>query len=556
MYTKVARTFGELGIEFNTDQQVLSKYAVDESVFSVMPQMVVLPKSTQEVQSIVRTVRDYTKDYPKISLTVRGAGTGLSGGSLNDSIIMDVQHLDNLGKVEGDFITSGPGRYYRDIHAQLEESGMYFPPYPSSWRICTIGGMVANDAAGPNSLKYGHTSNFVHSLEVVLNDGGLYMVEPLSYTQLQEAIEKGDRLSEIYEFLWSNLETNYEFIKNTKPESSKNTSGYELWDVLKASSLEAFKSGDGTFNAIHAFCGSQGTLGIITNITLQLIEKPQHSDLLIVPIYELDTMGQIIIELLKYKPYNIELFDKRSYELARSHQDFFKDFFEIKKDFSVFKKNLKRVHRKLFKSKAPQFTLMVLFDAYTQDQANLIAHKALDTVSGKNRRAQLVKHEGMKDVLWRIRGSSYSLAKLTPENDRPAAFLEDIVVPPEQIPTFLEQVQKKLAEYGLSYAVHGHGGNGHFHFYPLFDFTDEKTPERIFTIAQDFYKMAQEFGGNICGEHNDGIMRTPFMPLQFSEPEIELFRRFEHVCDPEDIFNPGKKVNPKFDIRGSIRITN
>jgi len=464
---------------------------------------------------------------------------------------MDITKLNDLGEIFEDKIEVGPGRMYKDIHDLIDKEGLYFPPYPSSWRICTIGGMVANNAAGPNSLKYGHTSEFVESLRVVLDDGEIYEINTLDYKQLQEAISRGDRLSGIYSFLWKNIEQNYSFIKETKPDSSKNSSGYELWDVLQAESVEEFMAGKGSFNAVHAFCGSQGTFGVVVSVTLRLIEKPEHSELLMIPVYDIETMGETITKLLQYKPYNIELFDGKSLELAMANMDFFTKFYN-KKGYKVFVKTLKTLWKKVYKKNTPAFTLMVLFDAQDKAAADSIAEKASGVLDG----ALMISDAISQEVLWHIRGSSYSLAKLTPDDDRPAAFLEDIVVSPERIPEFLKEVEVRLSKHGLKYAVHGHGGNGHFHFYPLFDFTDKQTPERIYKIAGEFYDLAKSLGANICGEHNDGIMRTPFMGAQFSPAELELFKRFENAADPEDIFNPGKKVNPKFDIKGFIRNKN
>jgi len=567
MYSKVARTLRELGIDFSTEESVLAKYATDESVFSVMPQMVVIPHSTEEVQKIVRTVAGYTQDYPEISLTVRAAGTGLSGGSLNDSIIMDVKHLSGMEEIVktengGATLRVAPGTYFRDIHALVHQEGLDFPVFPSSWRICTMGGMVANNAAGPNSLKYGHTSEFVESLEVVMHDGVLNTFEPISYKKLEQELRRADSVGALYSFMWSKLQSDFDSVKRTKPDSSKNSAGYELWDVLQADSVEAFINGEGTINMIHAFCGAQGTIGIITNITIRLIEKTQESSLLVVPVYEIERLGEIIQTLLKENPYNIELFDDITYRLALKNPGFFKTFFtqvgnQGESTWLGFVYHLYKTYVLGLKMKIPKMTLMVKFDAPSQAEADRSLKGITNKIKGMpGCAAYLVTNKKEEDMFWRIRGSSYSLAKLTPEDNRPAAFLEDMVVAPEHIPAFLASVKEKLEEHKLQYAVHGHGGNGHFHFYPLFDFTDPETPERLYKIAHEFYTLAEEHEGNICGEHNDGIMRTPFLGKIFSDQEIALFEEFEHVADPEDIFNPGKKVNPKFDIRGSMRTTN
>ena len=118
------------------------------------------------------------------------------------------------------------------------------------------------------------------------------------------------------------------------------------------------------------------------------------------------------------------------------------------------------------------------------------------------------------------------------------------------------QIKKLFKEFNVQSAIHGHGGNGHFHFYPLLDFTNKTTAALIEKMAEAFFTTAVKFNGDICGEHNDGIIRTPYLHLMFTKKMLEIFKDCEHIFDPDDIFNPGKKVNPRFDIRHNIRHTN
>jgi FAD/FMN-containing dehydrogenase len=131
-----------------------------------------------------------------------------------------------------------------------------------------------------------------------------------------------------------------------------------------------------------------------------------------------------------------------------------------------------------------------------------------------------------------------------------------MTVPPENLAKFFTEIKRLLKEFNVTAAVHGHGGNGHFHFYPLLDFTDKTTPLLVERMADKFYDTAVKYKGDFCGEHNDGIIRTPFLSKLFSKKMLDLFKETEHICDPEDIFNPGKKVNPRFDIKTTMRTTN
>jgi FAD/FMN-containing dehydrogenase len=159
-------------------------------------------------------------------------------------------------------------------------------------------------------------------------------------------------------------------------------------------------------------------------------------------------------------------------------------------------------------------------------------------------------------MLWQIRRASFTLSKFQDPKRRPAAFLEDMTVPPENLSKFFIEVKRLFKEFNVTAAVHGHGANGHFHFYPLLDFTNKTTPMLVERMAEKFYNTAIKYKGNICGEHNDGIIRTPHLSKMFSKPMLELFKQTEHIFDPDDIFNPGKKVNPRFDIKATMRKTN
>ena len=177
-------------------------------------------------------------------------------------------------------------------------------------------------------------------------------------------------------------------------------------------------------------------------------------------------------------------------------------------------------------------------------------------ISTSNTRARLVKSKREEEMFLQIRRASYSLSKLLDPGKRPAAFLEDMTVPPENLAKFFVDIKKLFKEFNVQSAIHGHGGNGHFHFYPLLDFTQKTTPILVEKMAEKFFNTAIKYKGNICGEHNDGIIRTPHLSKLFSKQVLELFKEMEHIFDPDDIFNPGKKVNPRFDIKGSMRTTN
>jgi FAD/FMN-containing dehydrogenase len=553
---KILREAGFRG-GISSDKRVLEKYSTDESIFSIQPQVVIQPKNRQDVEIATKVIARETKRFSSLSLTPRAAGTGLSGGSLTDSIVVDVcAHLNKIGEVveKRDTVTftCEPGAMWRDVEKKLKRHGAYLPPYTSSKDICSIGGSIGNNAAGPDSLRYGHCADWVDSLDVVLCDGHTYTIKPLTYREFKSLVKEKHEHARIAREVFALVEKNEKEIKNAKPKTQKNTAGYSLWHVVPEG-VEAFKKGKGTFDLTRLISGSQGTIGIITNIAMRALPIQQDTTLLVVPIFDLQEAAKVVMEALKYNPINIELFDGLSFDLALKNPDFFKKRLSGM-DYYRTMLNMYSTFHIRYGRKTPEFTILITLDKETTDKtpkADII--KAIST---QKARARVVTSKIEAEMLWQIRRASYILSKFQDANKRPAAFLEDMTVPPENLAKFFIEIKKLLKEFNVTAAVHGHGGNGHFHFYPLLDFTNKTTPMLIEKMAEKFYSTAIKFKGNICGEHNDGIIRTPHLNKLFSKRMLEIFKEAEAIFDPDDIFNPGKKVNPRFDIKESMRTTN
>ncbi len=544
--------------EMSTNREDLIKYSTDESIFSIKPQLILKPQSQHDVELAVTAINKLKPDFPNISLTPRAAGTGLSGGSLTDSVVIDacahLNHIKDVSKTKsGVTITVEPGAMWRDVEKELKKYDVYLPSYPASKDICSIGGAVANNAAGPDSLLYGQCADWVESLNVTLHDARTYTLKPITYKEYKALVEKDNALSHILEEVFSLLSEHEKEIHEAKPKTKKNSAGYALWDVLSGS-VSSFKRGKATMNLTRLVSGSQGTIGIITSITLRTEPICHHTKLIAVPIFDLMDASHVILKALDYHPINIEMFDGLSFDLALSHPEFFKDRLNKAQYFKVML-SLYTLYHVRYARKTPAFTILITINQHRLRNRKIESIiKALRQNHGK--RARLINNSAEREMFWQIRRASYSLSKLQNKNKRPAAFLEDVTVPPENTAKFLVQIKKLLNKYNINAAVHGHGGNGHFHFYPLLDFTNKTTPLLIEKMSEEFFAAACDLEGDICGEHNDGIIRTPYIGKMFKPEIIKLFENTEHIFDPEDIFNPGKKVHPRFDIKKSIRHTN
>jgi len=542
----------------STNKDTLTKYSTDESIFSVRPQIVIQPKDQKDVETAVRVIRKETEKFPSLSLTPRAAGTGLSGGSLTDSIVIDVtQYMHDITEIVTKngmtTFTCQPGAMWRDVEKQLKKHRVYLPSYPASKDICSIGGSVGNNAAGPDSLRYGHTADWVESLDVTLHDGHTYTFKPLSYKEYKALIKKDSAHADIARKTLALIEQNEKTIQQAKPKTKKNSAGYPLWDVLDHP-VASFKRGTGTFDLTRLISGSQGTIGVITSVTMRTEPICDDTELIVVPVFDLLDAGAVIVKALEFNPINVELFDGLTFDLALKNPEFFKDRLG-KIDYYKVLLSMYTTYHVRYGRKTPEFTLLITIDK--NELGTRTTQGIVKTLkANRGNRARLITNVVEKEMFWQIRRASYTLSKFQDTHKRPAAFLEDMTVPPENLSKFFVEIKKLLKKFNVTAAVHGHGGNGHLHFYPLLDFTSKSTPALVEKMAEEFFATAVKHGGNICGEHNDGIIRTPHLSKMFNKKTLDLFKDVEHLFDPQDIFNPGKKVNPRFDIKDSLRKSN
>ncbi len=556
LFKKILQQNGFRG-GISNDTKIIEAYSTDESIFCIKPQLVIQPKNKHDIEIAVKTISEQVKDFPSLSLTPRAAGTGLGGGSLTDSVVIDLcAHLDKIESVRKTkdkiTITCEAGAMWRDVEKELNKYDTYLPSYPASKDICSIGGSIANNAAGPDSLRYGHCSEWIESVDVVLADGNTYTIKPLNYREFAELIKQNNFYAKIAKEVFDLISKNQSEIKKNKPKTKKNSSGYPLWSVL-SDTMTNFKKGKGYFDLTKLIAGSQGTIGIIVKLTLRALPKPTDTILLNVPIFSTKDISAIINKSLKYNPVNIEIFDSLTFDLAMSNPGFFKHRLSMRDYYKVMFFMYKTYHVR-FRRNFPEFIVLITFNQETKNKYTI--EKISKDISTSNSVAAYTKHKSEIEMFWQIRRASYTLSKMQDPSRRPAAFLEDITVPPNQISGFLEKVMELFEKFKIVAAIHGHGGNGHFHFYPLLDFTDKKTPTLIEKMSEAFFTTATKFKGNICGEHNDGIIRTPYLDKMFSKKMIKLFEKTEAIFDPDDILNPGKKVNPRFNISENIRHNN
>lgn len=525
------------------DEATLKKYSHDASLFEVRPKLVVYPQNAQDIEALVRWVGENKKTDLTLSLTIRAAGSCMSGGPLGESIIVDVmKHMNKVGEIKADGTVVEPGVFYRDFEKQTLQKSLILPCYTASKDLNAIGGMVGNNSAGEKTLRYGKMENFVMETKVVLSDGNEYTVKPLSNNELDSKMNQNDFEGNIYRQMYDLLENNKQIIQDAKPRVSKNSAGYYLWNVQHS----MLNKNEEVFDLNKLIVGSQGTLGLVTEAKIKLVPVEPVSKLFVIFLHDLTHLAELINEILPTNPESVETYDDATLKLA------FRFFPEMLKTMKV--KNF----FKLIWSFWPEAglilrgglpKLVVLVEYTGKDDADVNAKMKVLEEKLSSYKLLTRKPQSMieSEKYWTIRRESFNLLRKHIHGSRTAPFVDDVVVRPEDMPTFLPEMRKILDSYKLIYTIAGHAGNGNFHIIPLMDMRDKRNIAVIQEVGNKVYDLVAKYHGSITGEHNDGIVRTPYLGKMYSPEVLELFKKTKAIFDPQNIFNPGKKVNGTLD---------
>lgn len=520
--------------EYSIDPATLKHFSRDASIYEMMPQLVVFPKDAEDIKALVKFVNKYKDKYPKLSLTPRAAGTDMSGGPLSNSIVVSItEHMNKLLKLDKKNLTATvqPGMFYRNFEKKLNKYDLLLPPYTSSKRLCTVGGMVGNNAGGEKSLGYGKTEKYVEKLKVVLEDGEEYEIKKMTVSELEKRIEKDDALGKICKKLYTLFKKNEKLILESTPKVSKNSAGYTIWHVWNGEHFDLPK----------LFVGSQGTLGIITEITFSIVKKKEHYGILMIFMDNFDHLPEIVNIVLAHRPDCFESFDHYTLALALKYVTGFSKILKLSEAETIkaFHPEFARVEKKGM----PELTLLVEYEDSDRKKISEQLKKLQEELSQfDNIETYITHNEEERKKYWAIRRESFGLLKSKVKGKYAAPFIDDIVVDTEKLPEFFPKVYKLLNDSKLQYTIAGHIGNGNFHIIPLMEMENRKTPDQVYDVMDDLFKLVWQYAGSDSGEHNDGLVRAPYLKKQYGEKIYEVFEEIKHIFDPENIFNPRKKI--------------
>jgi glycolate oxidase len=436
------------------NQEDLLMYSYDAFMVKGMPEVVLLPVSTEEVTRIMKVA-----SREKIPVTPRGAGTNLTGGSVptRGGMTLAFTKMNRILDIdkENRHAVVQPGVINMEFQKELAKKGLYYPPDPGSMAVTTMGGNVAENAGGPRAVKYGVTKDYLLGLEVVLPSG--------------EVLRTGGK-------------------------TLKNVTGYNLTQL---------------------FCGSEGTLGLITEMTLKLIPLPETKRTLQAAYKNMSDAGRTVSKVFEIGilPVALEILDKT--------------FINIIEDYTKLGLPREAEALLLIEVDGPESAVVPQSERLTKLCQEMGAHEV-----------KVAKTVAENDEIWRARRSAYGAeARL-----RPTAIAEDCTVPVGNLVAMFHEVAKIAEKYKLLIPVVAHAGDGNLHPQILTDIRDKDEMERVMKAIDEISIKAVELGGTLTGEHGIGIAKREILPVELGETGMEITRNIKKVFDPLNIMNPDKVV--------------
>jgi FAD/FMN-containing dehydrogenase len=486
-----------------SDQATMRKFSLDQSIYEIMPRIVVFPEDIEEVRKIVAFAAQ-----EGLPITPRGGGSGTAGSALGEGLVMALPDSGYWGRISGfsearglASVTASAGVFHNDLQVYLKERGFFLPADVTSAAISRIGGNIATKASGPHALKYGSIDRFLESIEFVTADGELVDTADettipagmkTKFTRLEQKIRSDDAARTLLE----------------SRRRLKTSSGYNLFAFLDNISIGR--------KITQLVAGSVGTLGIISSARLRAEVYTRDRAAVLLYFDGLAEAGRAASLLRETDAAAIELISRETIRIMR------------------------------VRTALP-------------DQLAVDAHMLFVELTGPERQRQLrnilnrIQHDGYRmsappavavsdaeiERIWTVRKQILWLIQHPGPGFRALAVVNDVGVPPGELAVFISDVQKVFFRHGISALVYGHAGNGNLHLRPLFDVTLPDLPGRVRRLADDVYEALFRHGGTVTAEHGMGRLRAPYLKREWGEALYGYMREIKTIFDPGDILNPG-----------------
>lgn len=494
-------------------------YSTDASLYQITPTCIAVPADREDVLKCVDAARRFN-----VPLLPRGAGTSLAGQAVSEGIVLDFsRYMRKVLEINPSekWVRVQPGIVLDELNLCLKETGLFFAPDVATANRATIGGMIGNNSAGLRSVRYGKTIDHILEVKAVLGDGNEYVFNNVSRCG-GETVKKtegteGTGNAVIYSETGRIIDSLREEIILRFPDINRLVNGYALNKMLD----------DEQFNPGLLLCGSEGTLGIITEARLKLEPIPPETALLVLESRSFTKAMSAVSKLLSYQPSAVETLDRESLDMARTNS------LTANSADKFFKKE----------------TGAVLIAEFNRDSKNIIS-----SVFSQISKDELINSfcfslseiwaEGDCAALWQVRKDTLGLLMNVAGDFKPLPFIEDTCIPPRFLAEYVEKVEAICARHNRRMVSYGHAGAGVLHIRPFLNLHEPEESKILLDISGEVFELVKSYGGAWSGEHGDGLVRSYKLREFYGEAVYNGFLDIKKVFDPMGLMNPGKIVNP------------
>ena len=496
--------------------------AVDNSIYQVVPEVVLFPKSSSDIEKIFTLLNQ--KQFCHLKISPRGAGTGTNGQSLSPGMIIDSsRYLTRIIEINvaEHYVRVEPGVVLDQLNEALAEHQLFFAPNLSPSDRATLGGMASTDACGKGSRIYGRTSDHILALGCVLSNGQSIEITEIS-AQNAKNLQKNNPASlwtNIYKVVQEEIIEQYDEITNQFPKLDRCMTGYNL--------AKTYDQKRQIINLNYLISGSEGTLVYITELTLKLTPVPQHK--LLFAVFYSDFISALNDgkSLLLFEPAAIETIDQHILALAEKDPIY------------------PQISHMFPKENAHRIKALNLVEFIADDAAKLLAiqNNVITQLTKHNRGFYLAQNAQEIQMLWMLRKKGVGLLGAMPGAKKPVAFMEDTAVPPRYLKDYIVEIKALLDRHGLIYGLFGHIDVGCLHIRPALDLHCEQDRQIIIKLTKAVSDLVKKYDGVYFSEHGKGF-RSEYTKDYFGEKLYVSLQKIKGAFDPLNQMNPGKIVVP------------
>jgi len=527
--SKVAHYLQEhLNGEVTDSLEVRRYFSTDASILQILPSVVVYPANENDVRKTARFSWQLAERGKILPITARGGGSDTSGAAIGNGIIMSfTAHMNRILTLDPkkEFVTVEPGITFGSLQQTLYTHGLFLPPYPVSSAYATVGGGIANNTLGEKSVKYGDLSRYVERLGVVLANGEVIETGPLTKRELNKKLGLTTFEGDIYRGIDALLEEIQPLLEQEKERlnTTHHRAGYNIFDVKKK----------GTFDLTPLFLGSQGTLGIVTEATLQLVPHNPQAELAILSLNSLAELHDILPRLLSLKPSICEMINKTAvYEISRLNPNQLNGILD---------------------NPAADIHLIIEFD----DKKEGAQKKSLKSLARLAERVggymRVADNHEEREKINKLRRAVATLFLETKGGAKAVPVAEDVAVPLDRLTDFLHKAIDIYASARIKPAVWGHAGDGVVRMHPILDIGQVGDRQRLFKVSDAIYNTALAMNGSLSASAGDGRIRAPYMGHVYSKEMLRAMMTVKKIFDPVGIMNRGVKTATAQEVKNMLR---